>query len=387
MSQIQLLREKMVKALSGIKDDNVKIADVIIKRKPLLEALKLQTQDGADVLTLTYGKVSGIGNGDETCIQISCDHTVMRFLNRPKVPKWGEFDTEKIKTFNFGEYHEVQLSGMVFNPQELLNAIIFGRSSMANVEDRPPLYCLYIECDKGTVKFTSADGFRLSNISLQAKGIPHGNLLIQSPDVTKIINFLKSVKPIGKGKSKYYPDVYLSFDKKTLTLAITGDSITVENQGLTFPKYESLIPATGTKVEFIASELLQAVKALSPTAKNGSNIIRLEFNKSGKITLSSKSEEIGDTTAECDAIVEADGRIAFNGNYLDEYLSLCKDSKITGLHIDDHSPMVFTIDNTLAVIMPMFVQWGEPKVKAPEIEPDEIDNELDEVTDNELVAV
>jgi DNA polymerase III sliding clamp (beta) subunit (PCNA family) len=383
----------MVKALSNIKDDNIKIADVVIKRKPLLEALKLQTQANADVLTIAYGKVDGFEHNAETCIQISCDHTVMRFLNRPKTPKWGELDTAKIKSFNFGTYHEVNLSGTVFNPQELLKAITFGMANIACEENRPPLHCLYIECGNDTIQFTSADGFRLSTISLPSKHIAQGKSLIDLADVDKIITFLKSIKPIGKGKSKYYHDVYLSFTEKTLTLAVTGDSITVDCKDMTFPEYKKLIPQTGTKIEFIASELLQAVKALNPTAKDGSGIIRLEFKTGepcGKITLSSRSEEIGDTTAECDAIVEANNRIAFNSRYLISYLTLCKDARIIGTCTNESYPMLFTVDSKQCVLMPMFVQWETPK-ETVDCEQDEInlDNleELDEPTTEELEAI
>jgi DNA polymerase III sliding clamp (beta) subunit (PCNA family) len=375
MTQIQVLKDDMVKKLSNLKDDNVQIADVVIKRRPLLEALKLQTQENADVLTITYGQVAGYTSDTEPCVQISCDHTVMRFLNRPKTPKCGVFDPAVVKSFNFGEYHETKLSGIKINPQELLKAITFGMGSVATELSRPSLHCLYIECGNDVIKFTSADGYRLNTNSLPAKGIKQGNLLIELSDVSKIMTFLKSIKPHGKNKSKWYDDVYLSFTKKALTLAITGDSITVDSQDLTFPKYEQLIPSTGIKAEFISSELLQAVKSLRFVAKDSSNIIQLVFNKAdNKITLTSKSEEIGDTTAECDVIVEADGRIAFNSRFLIEFLALCKDTRITGLFNQESDPMLFTVDNKQSVIMPMRVnEWAESNKATSE--PNEINTD------------
>jgi DNA polymerase III sliding clamp (beta) subunit (PCNA family) len=136
----------------------------------------------------------------------------------------------------------------------------------------------------------------------------------------------------------------------------------------TFPKYEQLIPTTGTTNEFIASQMLEAVKALHSIAKDGSGIIRLKFSKElyddkaiGKITMSSKSEELGESVIECDANVEADAKIAFNSRYLIDLLKQAKDSKVTMLMTVESNPALFTIGNKIQVLMPMFVKWDEDK--------------------------
>ncbi|KKK57649.1 hypothetical protein LCGC14_3052340 [marine sediment metagenome] len=108
--QIKVFRENVIKSLSSIKDDNVSIADVAIDRRKLLAALRLQTEDR---LIINYGKVSwhevtehstnDVDN--ETCIQISCDHTVMRFLNRPKSKNYLE---PKVIPLNFIDHQSEQ---------------------------------------------------------------------------------------------------------------------------------------------------------------------------------------------------------------------------------------------------------------------------------------
>jgi len=78
----------------------------------------------------------------------------------------------------------------------------------------------------------------------------------------------------------------------------------------------------------------------------------------GKILLTAKSEEYGESVIECDAIVKADCRIAVNYRYLKDLLSLCRDSRITVKVKDPSSPMVFEIASNTCVIMPMHVyQW------------------------------
>jgi hypothetical protein len=93
---------------------------------------------------------------------------------------------------------------------------------------------------------------------------------------------------------------------------------------------------------------------------------------------------------ECNAIVEADGRIAFNGKYLMDMLPLYKDSKIAMFYKSPSNPGLFTANDKTCVMMPMFVQWDTPK-ETVDCEPDEInlDNleELDEPTTEGLAEL
>jgi DNA polymerase-3 subunit beta len=81
----------------------------------------------------------------------------------------------------------------------------------------------------------------------------------------------------------------------------------------------------------------------------------------GKMTVSSKSEELGDDMGEIDAIVEGqEAKTAFNGRYLTDVLSVLKEQKVILETTNPSSPGVIKpvgTDNYLHVIMPMFVQW------------------------------
>jgi len=308
-TQIKVLRENVIKSLSSIKDDNVSIADVAINRKRLLEALKLQNED---MLTINYGKVSwGDYNKyteynieDETCIQFSCNHTIMRFLNRPTV-KYGE---PKVIPLNFIDHRtaaQVELTGIPIDSQEFIEALSFVIPCIASERTRPALNCILFDSDKDVIKLVSADGFRLGISKITAEGIPTDKVMVDMADIQRLMVFLKAIKPISSGKGKYYPEVYLSYGK-TIKLSTKDGSIELEKQDFTFPDYQKLIPKDGTKIEFIASNMLEAAKALSKIANNGSGIIRLQFNAGdpcGKIQLTARSEELGDSTVECDAIV------------------------------------------------------------------------------------
>ncbi len=387
---IKVNRKDFIKQLSSITQPNVGIADVVIDRTRLLQALKLQTQPQADILTINYGKASwsylynhkaasykwvGDGNGGmtqemvkpdsweydpytkepEPCIQFSCDHTIMRFLNRPKV-KYGE---PEIKHLNFIDHEQPKpkLTGISLDSQELLRALSFVLPCVATAVDRPVLNCILLDSDNDVLKLAVADGFRLGVASIPAKGIPKDKVVV---DPKELYTFLKGIKPIGKGKSKYYPEVYLNYHNNKVKFAYESGELELPHFNGNFPDYTQLIPAQGTHIEFIASQLLEATKALSTIAKDGSGIIRLQFQKGyplGKILVTAKSEELGDSSVDCDAKVDSDCKIAVNTKYLIDLLKLCGDDSVDTFLTTPSSPMVFNNDDWQWVIMPMYVQW------------------------------
>ncbi|MBA7669858.1 Beta sliding clamp [subsurface metagenome] len=81
----------------------------------------------------------------------------------------------------------------------------------------------------------------------------------------------------------------------------------------------------------------------------------------GKITISARSEEVGDDVGEIDATVEGEeAKIAFNGKYLIDVLGVLREPQVALETTNPSSPGVIRpvgVDNYLHVVMPMFVQW------------------------------
>ena len=376
-TQIKVLRENVIKQLASIKEDNVSIAGITIGRRKLLEALKLQTQANADMLTINYGTVSweyeyrNYSDGrweqepftlePQPCIQISCDHTTMRFMSHTKVKNWQEPKVIPLNFVDHREYTEPELMGIPLDTQELIKAVSFVLPCVATETLRPILNCILFESDRNTIKLVSADGFRLGISKVSADGIPTDKVLIHLTDIHRLLTFLKAIKPIGKGKDKYYPEVYLAYDYKAIKFSTKDGTLELKKQKGVFLDYSKLIPKDGALTEFIASGMLEAVKALKNIANDGSGIIRLRFNTGepcGKITLSARSEEYGESSIECDALVESDCKIAVNHKYLIDLLKQCGNSRIAVRITVESSPMVFDVSDTRQeVIMPMFVQW------------------------------
>jgi len=135
----------------------------------------------------------------------------------------------------------------------------------------------------------------------------------------------------------------------------------------TFPNYAQLIPQSyNTRVVVDVASFLRATKTASIFARDGSGIVRLVIVPGGeltpgKITISARSEEIGDDVGEVDAIVEGEEtKIAFNGKYLTDVLGVLRETQVALETTNPSSPGVIHpvgVDNYIHVIMPMFVQW------------------------------
>jgi DNA polymerase-3 subunit beta len=135
----------------------------------------------------------------------------------------------------------------------------------------------------------------------------------------------------------------------------------------TFPNYAQLIPKSyNTRVIVNVAEFLRATRTASIFARDGSGIVRLVVTPGseaspGKLAVSARSEEIGDDVGEIDATVEgADAKIAFNGKYLTDVLSVLHESQVALETTSPSSPGLLKpvgTDNYTHVVMPMFVQW------------------------------
>lgn len=368
---IKVLRENVVKALSSIKDDNVSIADVTINRRKLLEALKLQTQPNADIITLTYGKVSWQDSyknqghwqtetiDNESCVQFSCDHTTMRFLNRPKIKNNLSLNAIPL---NFIDYRanttKQELTGIAIDTLELLNAVTFVSHGVATDGTRPIFECIQFDCEKNKVTLVAADGFRLPITTIVTNGMTKKQALIHRKDIPQLVTFLKS-NIQGKGRYRDWLTTYIDI-RQTETMFISEKGmVSFDNQTGTYPNYDQLIPKTGTHIQIIASDMLKAVKALTTIVKDTTQIIRLQFSKyPDKLTLSVNNEDIGNSSVECLALVDKECHIAINASYLTAFLTTCKDNPVDLFITHNTRPMVcYNGQAQFEVIMPMFVQW------------------------------
>lgn len=231
----------------------------------------------------------------------------------------------------------------------------------------------------------AADGFRLAvhQTGMELNGGETGHVAIVPGEAVKVLGNLwrRGDKPPDidaaqiAGETATSASVQigrLAVAKRKIRLVEDGGNISFTFGGITmcshliqgkFPRYDQLIPETegGRKITVDAEELLRAVNQVAEVASSGSNICRLRW-ADDKLTVSSRSSEVGEAEVSIPAIAEGDGaEIAFNLRNLQRYLR-GKDHVVTLATVPgepDHiktQPGVFTHRGTpMVVIMPMFV--------------------------------
>jgi len=231
----------------------------------------------------------------------------------------------------------------------------------ASEESRPVLTGVDIQFDNDLMTMAAADGFRLAvyKLPLTTPVSEPAEVIVPARILTEINRLM------ADGEEAV--DITVNPNKSQALFRLKNTELVSQLVQGTFPQYAQLIPEShSTRVTVDVAEFLRATRTASIFARDGSGIVRLVINGGsdltpGKLTISARSEEIGDDVGEIDAIVEGEeAKIAFNGKYLVDVLGFLRESKVILETTNPSSPGVIRpegTDNYIHVIMPMFVQW------------------------------
>ena len=239
-----------------------------------------------------------------------------------------------------------------------INQVVFAA---ATEESRPVLTGIDAQFDGKLLTLAAADGFRLAVFKLP--------IATAAGQKTEVIIPARTLAELSRLAAEQEEAVEITVNPEKSQALFRLKNIELVSQLVqgTFPQYSQLIPQkyTSRAVVDVAS-FLRATKTAAIFARDGSGIVRLQIasggkTAAGKITVSARSEEIGDDVGEIDATVEGEeAKIAFNGKYLTEVLSVLREPKVALETTNPSSPGVLRpvgVDNYIHVIMPMFVQW------------------------------
>jgi DNA polymerase III subunit beta len=247
--------------------------------------------------------------------------------------------------------------------RQAINQVVFAA---ATEESRPVLTGVCTQFEGSTLTLAAADGFRLAvfKLPLPDKVGQKIEVIIPARTLTELNRLMGTQEEpvevmLGKieGPHSGNTAVFKLKNAELVSQLVQG----------TFPNYSQLIPKSyNTRVIVNVAEFLRATKTASIFARDGSGIVRLVVTPGneknpGRLAVSARSEEIGDDVGEIDATVEgADAKIAFNGKYLTDVLSVMKESQVALEMTNPSSPGLIKpvgSDNYTHVVMPMFVQW------------------------------
>jgi len=231
----------------------------------------------------------------------------------------------------------------------------------ATEESRPVLTGVNAELDGNLLTLAAADGFRLAVYKLPlATPVSHKTEVIIPARTLAELNRLAA-------DQEEAIEITVSPNKNQALFRLKNAELVSQLVQGTFPNYTQLIPQSyNTRAVVDVAEFSRATKAASIFARDGSGIVRLVIAPGGeltpgKMTVSARSEEIGDDVGEIDAIVDGDeAKIAFNGKYLTDVLNVLHEAQVALETTNPSSPGVLRPvgeDNYLYVVMPMFVQW------------------------------
>jgi DNA polymerase-3 subunit beta len=285
--------------------------------------------------------------------------------------------------------------------RQAISQVVFAAASE---ESRPVLTGVDAKFEGSTLTLAAADGFRLAvyklplsnpvaqkiEVIIPSKTLAELNRLMggQSEDPLRVSTTTKSgtteyseglrVSVTTKSGATEYSEGSAAKGNETVQVTLNPNksqvlfklrNIELVSQLIqgTFPQYEQLIPTTiGTKATVDVSEFLRATRTAAIFARDGTGIVRLIVNPGGdltpgKLTISARSEEIGEDVGDIDAIVQGnEAKIAFNGKYLTDVLNVIKEAQVCLETSSPSSPGVLKpvgSDNYVHVVMPMFVQW------------------------------
>jgi len=230
----------------------------------------------------------------------------------------------------------------------------------ATEESRPVLTGIDARFDDGMLTLAAADGFRLAVHKLP--------LATPVKDKAEVIMPGRTMAELNRLMSDGEDEVEITVNPNKSQILFKLKDLELVSQLVqgTFPQHSQLIPASyKTKAVVDVAQFLRATKTASIFARDGSGIVRIVMgageNTSGKMTISARSEELGDDIGDIDATVEGpESKIAFTGKYLTDVLSVLKEPRVALETTGPSSPGVIRpvgADNYVHVVMPMFVQW------------------------------
>jgi DNA polymerase-3 subunit beta len=242
--------------------------------------------------------------------------------------------------------------------RQAIGQVVFAAASD---ESRPVLTGVNAEFDGDLLTLAAADGFRLAVYKLPLA-------VAVSQKATAIIpaRTLTELNRLATDQEEAV-EIMVNADRSQILFRLKDIELVSQLVQGAFPQYSQLIPQSyNTRAVVDVAQFLGATKTASIFARDGSGIVRLVIapgkeTAPGKLSVSARSEEIGDDVGDIDAVVEGEeAKVAFNGKYLSDVLGVIREQQVALEVTTPSSPGVIRpvgVDNYVHVVMPMFVQW------------------------------
>ena len=245
-------------------------------------------------------------------------------------------------------------------PDVLRDAINRVAFAAATEDSRPVLTGVKTEINGDDFKFAAADGFRLAVYSGKLADPPSEDIEFLIP--ARVLNEISRLL----GTQQTAVEFMVTPSSNQALFRVEDVEIVSSLIAGNFPNYNQLIPQSyTTRVVLDSDDFLRATRTAAIFARDGSGIIRLQMwsgeeDAQGRLTVSSRAEEVGDNEGQLGAAVEGDdAKIAFNSKYLTDVLDVLNGEVAIEVSSPSSPGVLKPInsDDYVHVVMPMFVQW------------------------------
>jgi DNA polymerase-3 subunit beta len=352
-------RERLVQALSRAQAPKVEVIDIELGRKGLLNYLRLLggtnivriVPSNGDASPSRMGRASGERVADKR-LKVVCGSNTGYLED-------GAWVTEKIKYEDICQLRVSPNSSIKPNlgGTELAEALSRVIPFAAKGDDRPVLGCIRFAQKDGKLTLTSADGFRLAEVSLDFED-GEGEVLVPAKELKGLTTALRKAKRAN-----------LSFENggeglDSKRLVIDTELMRYKWGGVngTYPDYEKVIPTEfAAETRFDTRDMLRASASLGALFLDSDTAIIITI-KNGMMTLSVKDDKGGvlpwKGEAQIEVQTEGEAITAVNGAYLRQALKAL--GGMAELKVKDpQSPMLFSIDGYRIVVMPVAIGLGK----------------------------
>jgi DNA polymerase-3 subunit beta len=349
----------LVNALSRALADRVILNDVTLGRRGFLTYLKALGGSNIVKITPSNGNASGLQVTDKR-LKVVCGANTSYLEDMAWI---GDNTPVTLCNVRVSPNNSVKPNLGALELAEALSRVLPFTS---RDETRPVLQNVNFVAREGKLYLVSADGFRLSVVTLDYDD-GEGEALVNREELKGIANALRRAKRVR-----------LAFEGEDIKTLILDTELVrykwISDDG-SFPEYEKLIPSEhNCLTHFDTTEAIRAVNSLKALSDGKSYPIDLTI-ADGKIVMANPDDK-----GQAELVADTDGevRIRLDGSYLADALKAC--GGMVELRLtDSKSPVLFSSNGYKLVVMPMLTsevkpqpEQAEPEVETgtePEVEP------------------
>jgi len=238
-----------------------------------------------------------------------------------------------------------------------LSEVIFA---VANNETRLELSGILLSFTGDSLVLAGTDSYRLAEKKIKIKSNyenPVSKVIVPARTLQELIRVLSSFKEDEQLENAGEIKICLSENQ---ILFIFGSTELVSRLiNGSYPDYQQIIPLNyKTRVLINKNELMRAIKASAIFSKAGVNDVALDFkSETGKITISSASSQVGESSVELNSEIEGDNNeIIINYRYFLDGLNNISSDIIKLDLVNSGTPCVLRPEKTddyLYIVMPI----------------------------------